>query len=339
MRSSLLKDQDFHMQYSAKARQLAIVSLGALAPCGGLPSSRDSNDGETSMADFELLVDGRNIVGEGPTWDDRRHCLWWTDIMSKMLYRLDWPGGELMSFPMPRRLGSLGLCESGRLILAFEDGVFLHEPGTDRFDIVASIEPEIVTNRLNDGKVGPDGAFWVGSMDERSPRQPTGALYRVTMDGAVKQFGDVIVSNGLAWSPDGRTMIHTDSSVPAIDAWDFDAVTGAISNRRRIARPANEIGRPDGGAFDIDGFYWSAGVSAGHLNCWGMTGTLVKHMPLPMPHPTMPCFGGPDLKTVFITSLRAMGVQTDLERWPQSGGLLMGTLGVAGAPVHRFRDI
>ncbi len=328
------------MQYSAKPRRLAIVVADELALCGRLPSTRHTDSKYVGdMADFELLVDCKNIVGEGPTWDERRHCLWWTDIMSKMLFRLDWPGRELTSFPMPRRLGSLGLCKSGRLILAFEDGVFLHEPGTDRFDLVASIEAEIVTNRLNDGKVGPDGAFWVGSMDERNPRQATGALYRVTMESAVKQFGDVIVSNGLAWSPDGRIMIHTDSSVPAIDAWDFDAATGAISNRRRIARPTNEIGRPDGGAFDSDGFYWSAGVSAGHLNCWDMTGNLVKHLPLPMPHPTMPCFGGPDLKTVFVTSLRAMGTQTDLEKWPQSGGLLVGDLGVAGAPVHRFRDI
>ncbi len=287
---------------------------------------------------FKLLLDCRNLVGEGPTWDDRRQCLWWTDIQSRILHRLDWPGQALSTFAMPRRLGSLGLCESGRLVLGFEDGVFLHEPGTDAFTCIASIEPEIVMNRLNDGKVGPDGAFWVGSMDERSPRRATGALYRVTMAGAVRQFGDIIVSNGLAWSADGRTMIQTDSSVPAIDAWDFDPATGTIGNRRRIARPTNEVGRPDGGAFDVEGFYWSAGVSAGHLNRWNMAGQLAHRVALPMPHPTMPCFGGPDLRTVFVTSLRSLGGQTDLTRHPQSGGLLVGDLGVAGVPVHRFRD-
>ncbi len=293
---------------------------------------------ETVMVEFELVVDGRNGVGEGPTWDDRRQCLWWTDIPAKLLFRMDWPGRKVTAFPMPRRLGSLGLCESGRLILGLEDGVFLHDPGSDRFDWVATIEADIVMNRLNDGKVGPDGAFWVGSMDERSPRQATGALYRVTMAGAVKQFGDVIVSNGLGWSSDGRTMIHTDSSVPAIDAWDFDPATGAIANRRRIARPGNDVGRPDGGAFDAEGFYWSAGVSAGRLNRWDMQGNLVSHVALAMPHPTMPCFGGPDLRTVFVTSLRSMGPQTDLAQWPHSGGLLVGELGVAGTPVGRFRD-
>jgi sugar lactone lactonase YvrE len=290
------------------------------------------------MYHFELLVDGKNGVGEGPTWDDRQDCLWWTDIVNKTLFRLDWPSRALTSFPMPRRLGSLGLCESGRLILAFEDGVFLHEPGTDAYEFICSIEPEIVTNRLNDGKVGPDGAFWVGSMDERSPRHPTGALYRVTRQGAEKKVDRVTVSNGLAWSPDGSTLYHADSTPSFIDRWDFDARSGGISNRRQIANPANEVGRPDGAACDVDGRYWSAGVSAGKLNCWSSSGDLLRQIDVPMPHPTMPCFGGSDLRTVFLTSLRSLGPATDLTAWPQSGGLLVGDLGVAGVPVHRFRD-
>jgi sugar lactone lactonase YvrE len=287
----------------------------------------------------ELVVDGRNLVGEGPTWDDRRNCLWWTDILSRVIFRLDWPGRELTSYPMPRRVGSLGLCESGRLILGFEDGVFLHEPGTDRFDHIATIEADIVMNRLNDGKVGPDGAFWVGSMDERSPRQPTAALYRVTLQGAVRQFGDVIVSNGLAWTADGREMIHTDSTRAQISLFHFDPATGTISDRRTIATVTNEQGRPDGGAFDMEGFYWSAGVSAGRLNRWSREGVLVNSIAMPMPHPTMPCFAGPDRRTVFVTSLRSMGPATDLERYPQSGGLYVMDLGVAGVPVARFKDI
>ena len=239
---------------------------------------------------------------------------------------------------MPRRVGSLGLCESGRLILGFEDGVFLHEPGTDQFQCVASIEPEIIMNRLNDGKVGPDGAFWVGSMDERNPRRASGSLYRVTMAGCEKKVTDVIVSNGLAWSADGKAMVHTDSSVPAIDLWDFNVAAGTISNRRRIAHPDNDTGRPDGGAFDLNGHYWSAGVSAGCLNCWDMAGRLIKRIDMPTPHPTMPCFAGPDLRTVFVTSLRSMGDKTDLTAWPHSGGLFVTDLGVAGVPITRFKD-
>lgn len=292
------------------------------------------------MSGFELAVDGHNLLGEGPVWDDRRSCLWWTDILSRAIFRLDWPDRSLATFPMPRRVGSLGLCESGRLILAFEDGVMLHEPGTDRFDHVATIEAEIVMNRLNDGKVGPDGAFWVGSMDERSPRQPTGALYRVTMAGAMRQVDGLAVSNGLAWTPDGHRMVHTDSTLAWIDVHDFDPANGTLANRRRIADGISDgTGRPDGGACDAEGFYWSAGVSAGRLNRWNLDGKVVSSVSLPCPHPTMPCFAGPDLRTVFVTSLRNLGGRTDLDRFPQSGSLYVGRLGVAGTPIARFRDI
>jgi sugar lactone lactonase YvrE len=289
------------------------------------------------MATFELVADCKNLVGEGPTWDDRRNCLWWTDINSRVLHKLSWPGRTVETYPMPRRVGSLGLCDSGRLILAFEDGVVLHEPGTDVFAHVAAIEADIVMNRLNDGKVGPDGAFWVGSMDERVPRQPSGALYRVTMRGAERQFGDLIVSNGLAWTQDGRTMVHTDSTKARIDAFDFNPASGALANRRTVATVADSQGRPDGGAFDRDGFYWSAGVSAGRLNRWSLTSGLERSFETPCPHPTMPCFAGPDLRMVFLTSLRSMG-HTDLAKYPQSGGLYLTDLSVAGVAVGRFKD-
>jgi sugar lactone lactonase YvrE len=176
-------------------------------------------------------------------------------------------------------------------------------------------------------------------MDERTPRQPSGALYRVTMQGAVRQFGDLFVSNGLAWTPDGRTMLHSDSTAARIDAFDFDAAAGAISNRRTIApKIADDQGRPDGAACDAEGFYWSAGVSAGRLNRWSLAGELMASHPTPCPHPTMPCFAGPGLRTVFLTSLRSMGNATDLAKYPESGGLYATDLGVAGAPVRRFRD-
>jgi sugar lactone lactonase YvrE len=324
-------------RYSVDGAQGGMANKGRASrmSISGTRTVRDKH----RMTDIELVVDGRNLCGESPTWDDRRGCLWWTDIPSRVIYRLDWPGRALTAFPMPRRVGSLGLCESGRLVLAFEDGVFLHEPGTDRFDHVATIEADIVMNRLNDGKVGPDGAFWVGSMDERSPRQATAALYRVTMQGAAKQFGGLTVSNGLAWTADGRTMIHTDSTQCRIDTFSFDPSSGAIGNRTTIATVANEQGRPDGGAFDTDGFYWSAGVSAGCLNRWSLAGERTRSIPMPMPHPTMPCFAGPERRTVFITSLRSMGDATDLARYPHSGGLYVTDLGVAGVPVHRFRDV
>ena len=119
-------------------------------------------------------------------------------------------------------------------------------------DLTAKVE-EPPTNRLNDGKVGPDGAFWVGSMDENSPRQKVAALYRVTADGRItKQQDGIAVSNGLAWSPDGRIMYHSDSTAGIIEAWDFDPATGSRTGHRVLATLTSDDGRPDGAATDAD---------------------------------------------------------------------------------------
>ena len=149
---------------------------------------------------------------------------------------------------------------------------------------------------------GPDGAFWVGSMDENSPRQKIAALYRVTADGQItRQEDGYAVSNGLAWSPNGRIMYHSNSTAGIIEAWDFDPATGSRTNRRTIATLTNEDGRPDGAATDMDGNYWSAGPSAGCINCFSPAGALLRKWPFPVPGPTMPCFAD---GTLYVTSLR-----------------------------------
>ena len=226
--------------------------------------------------------------------------------------------------------------------LRHEVGLFDRASGT--FDRLCTIEDGDPDTRLNDGKVGPDGAFWVGSMDNRgtpaNQRKPLGSLYRVAGSGRVaKKVEGLVTSNGLAWSADGRSMFHTDSSGAWIDRWDFDPATGEIGNRTRIvANIANEDGRPDGGAADMEGGYWSAGVSAARLNRYDADGRLVAHYPVPVAAPTMPCFGGPDMKTLFVTSLRTGRSPEALQKYPLTGVTLIGRSPVAGVPVTRFRE-
>ncbi|MBN8897371.1 MAG: SMP-30/gluconolactonase/LRE family protein, partial [Rhodospirillales bacterium] len=190
--------------------------------------------------------------------------------------------------------------------------------------------------RLNDGKVGPDGAFWVGSIDERSPRQPIGALYRVTADGRVEKRADGIAnSNGLAWSPDERVMYHSDTAAGVIEAWDFDVATGDMRNHRVLARLGNEDGRPDGAAMDADGNYWSAGPSAGCINCFSPSGELLAKIPFPVPGPTMPCFAD---EQMYVTSLREGKSAEVLAAHPGLGGLFRAPAPATGAPVGVFAD-
>ena len=225
------------------------------------------------MLNFELVWDARCGVAESPVWDTANRRLLFCDIKGKRINALSIDGGARDTYDLPEVVGSFGLCRSGKLVVALRHRVVLFDPRSRRVEDLTGAVVEPATNRMNDGKVGPDGAFWVGSMDENTPRQPTGALYRVTPDGRIERRAEgYAVSNGLAWSADGRTMYHSDSTAGIIEAWDFDPTTGGTSNHRHLATLTSEEGRPDGAATDIEGNYWSAGPSAGCINCFSPTG-------------------------------------------------------------------
>ena len=294
--------------------------------------------------EFKPLNEVRCETGEGPTWDDRGQALFQVDIPARTIYRFDAASGATQKWVFPSEVGSIGLAESGRLVVAVRHTVGLFDTVDGKWTELAQIEPERVrTTRTNDGKVGPDGAFWVGTMDDRDDipaKEPIASLYRVTADGKVEKKidGGVIISNGLAWSPDGKTMYHTDARAGWIDRWAFDPATGNIGKRTRIATMDNESGRPDGGATDADGNYWSAGVSAHCLNKFAPDGKLLDKIEVPVAAPTMPCFGGKDLRTLYVTSLRTGRAPEALARYPLTGVTVFGRAPVAGAPVVRFRD-
>lgn len=294
------------------------------------------------MFDFKPLNDISCELGEGPIYDAERDALWYCDIDGRQLHKVDLGTGATQSWSFPSEVGSIGICESGRIVMALRDQVGIFDPDTEAFEELARIEADNPGTRLNDGKVGPDGAFWVGTMDDRglAKREPIGALYRVDASGQVeKKVGGLRVSNGLAFSPDGRTMYHADTGAPRIDRWDIDPDTGVISNRRKIAEPDDTIGRPDGAATDADGNYWSAGISAGQLNKFTSDGALLESYPLPVGAPTMPCFGGRDLAKLFVTSLRVGRAPELLRRFPLTGTTIVSASPVAGAPVGKFRDM
>ena len=288
------------------------------------------------MSDFELVWDSRCGVAESPVWDAATRRLLFCDINGKRINALSVDTGARQSWDFPDVVGSFGLCRSGRLVVAQRHHVVLFDPKSGAITDLTPKVQEPPTNRLNDGKVGPDGAFWVGGMDENSPRQKIAGLYRVTADGRItKQEDGYAVSNGLAWSSDGRVMYHSDSTAGLIEAWDFDPATGARTNRRVLATLTNADGRPDGAATDADGNYWSAGPSAGCLNCFSPTGELLRKWPFPVPGPTMPCFADGML---YVTSLREGKSPEQLAEFPTLGGLFRTKAPAVGAPVGLFAD-
>lgn len=281
---------------------------------------------------FETWIDFPLQIGESPVWDEERGVLWFVDIPKPAIYCLDPHSRRVSTHIMPSLIASLGIAAHGKLIIAMRNGIHLWDPSTGRLEYMVHPEPELHVNRLNDGKVGPDGCFWVGSMHDAIPREPTGNLYRITPEGScTKILSGLRVSNGLAWSPDGKTMYHSDSRGPYIQLFDFDPATGAVSNGRTFAEPDVSAGLPDGGAIDLDGVYWSAGITAGVLNRFAPDGKLLEVIELPVAAPTMPCFGGTDMRTMFITSLTGQGTGRRYE-----GTLSSMRVEVPGTPVDIF---
>ena len=283
------------------------------------------------------MLDARAELGECPVWSEPEQVLYWIDIRAPAMHRLDPATGENRTWPMPSRIGSFALRESGGAVVALVDGFHLLDFDTGEVTFLAGPE-HVPGTRFNDGKVSPDGRFWAGTMDEELLSRPIAVLYRLDPDGSLHRMVDgLIVSNGLAWTADGGTMFHSDSKGPVIWAYDYDPGTGDIANRRLVARSTEQHGRPDGAAVDEEGFYWSAGISAGVLNRWSPDGRLVRSIPLPCSNPTAPCFGGPDMKTIFVTSLRHDLPADVLAAKPLSGGIFAIRVDVPGVPISRFR--
>jgi sugar lactone lactonase YvrE len=284
-----------------------------------------------------LVLDARAELGECPVWAADEQALYWVDITGRALHRFDPATGADRAWPLPKPCGSFGLRESGGALLALSDGFASFDFATGEVVTLVGPDDQPPGTRFNDGKVSPDGRFFAGTMDEETLSRPIGTLYRLDPDGSLHDVVDgLIVSNGLAWSADGATMFHSDSKAQVVWTYDYDAATGTPGNRRVLARPTEEIGRPDGAAVDVEGYYWSAGISAGVLNRWAPDGTLDRSIPLPVSNPTCPCFGGPDLRTIYVTSLRHDLPADALAAKPASGGIVALQVDVPGVPVARY---
>src|SRR3954467_4859458 len=164
------------------------------------------------MVEVECVLDAKALLGECPVWSAEEQALYWVDILAPALHRLDLATGATRTWSMPQSIGSFGLRESGGAVVALRNGFHLFDFETGELKLLVNPEPHTPGNRLNDGKVAPDGSFWAGTMDEETMSRRTASLYRLAPDGSIRRMLDsLIVSNGLAWSADGRTLFHSDS--------------------------------------------------------------------------------------------------------------------------------
>lgn len=285
---------------------------------------------------IEAAVRGADRLGETPLWCARTRKLWWLDIEQPKLQSFDPASGrhEAVAFDCAY-LGTQALTASGERLLGRDLELVLRSDETGAERPFATVETGL-DNRLNDGRVDARGRFWVGTMDNALHR-PNGSLYRVDPDGGVTKIaGDVIVSNGIAFSPDGRTLYFTDTRRHRSWAFDLDLDDGAVTNRRLFADHSATGERLDGACVDVDGCLWTAFFAGGRIVRYRPDGRIDRTIPLPVTNPTCPCFGGPDLKTLYVTTAAKFLSPERLAAEPLAGALFAIEGAGQGLPEHRF---
>lgn len=292
--------------------------------------------------DAALAFAAEDVVGESPVWDDRRACLVWVDIVGRRIHRLDPATGAHEAWPTPARVTSIGLRADGGAIVGLERQIALWDWGGP-FRTICEVEPDLPANRLNEGVVGPDGAFWFGTMQNNiaaddSPgaiTAATGRLYRLAPDGALAALSDdrFWITNTLVWPSPGR-LVTADTMADALYSYGIE--NGRLTGRQPFQAGFGR-GLPDGSCMDAGGSIWTARVAGGAcLTRTAADGRIREVVGLPCSWPTSCAFGGPGLGTLFVTSARFTMGPGHLAEHPQEGGLFAVNVGARGLPAHRF---
>ena len=280
--------------------------------------------------------DADNHLGETPVWSVADQALWWVNCEQPAeIHRWSPETGAHDIWPMPRRTGGFVFKASGGLLVALSDGLYDFDPGSGTLSLrVASPLPAQVG--LHECQCARQGRLWTGGFDHHYPADRSASdagYFRLDGDRLVSAVEGVAVANGLAISPDGRTLYAHPSPKREVDAFDLDPATGRLSNRRTFLTLEPGFGFVDGATVDTDGGYWLAVVGAGVLRRYTPDGALDLEIPLPFSNPTKPAFGGPDMRTLYITSTR---LRIGEEGIQANGGIFALRPGYTGVPDTHF---
>ncbi len=314
---------------------------------------------------WQTVTPNTCLLGESPFWHPHEQMLYWVDISAKQILRANIYMGTVEAWDMPSEPGCIAPAASGGLVMALRHGIFRAQTWGGPLKFLAALDYDTASMRANDGKCDALGRFWVGTIDEtRSARNA--ALYCIDARGMARtgvpdvrcMIGPVdlaaTTANGLTWSPDNSTLYWADSPSHTVWAWHHDLTANTLSAQREFVRFKSKperwssdprdagnggyLGRPDGAAVDEQGNYWVAMFEGRRVCQFAPDGALLQSIAVPLQSPTMPCFGGEDLKTLYLTSARHHRSSAELTAFPRSGQTLSTRVETAGLPVNFFQD-
>ena len=279
----------------------------------------------------ELIFDAKALLGEGPAWDSKTQTLYWVSILEKRVY-----AGTRILAELDEFVGCLAPRKNGHLILGTRFSFVDLDPDSGQLTVLTTLDSEPPTNRLNDGKCEPAGRFLAGTMD-MNEKDPVGTLYSFDGNQAVPLLNGVTVSNGLAWSPDYKTLYYIDTPTREVKAFDYDVATGQIANPRVAIRAGESLGWLDGMTSDMEGNLWIAMWGGAQVTKWNPnTGELLERIPVPALQTSACVFGGRDMNELYITSARVGMSEDELKKYPLSGGLFKVVTKTEGMKTFEF---
>jgi len=258
------------------------------------------------MSQVHVAVDKPATLGECPVWSAPEGVLYWADIEGRAIHRYDPATGVDTTVNLPGRPGSFALtAETGRMLVAMEHELVWLDWDSAVVTPWLDLEEAGIGIRLNDGRTDPAGRFIVGSMFEDTGAAKTvGSLHQIEPDGTVRVLRTGVgTANGLGFDPGRGRMYFADTPTLSVVAFDYDLATGAPTNERVFFDYSTIDGKPDGACVDVDGCYWSASVHGWAVVRITPQGELDQRIEVPVSKPTMPAFGGPNLDTLFVTSI------------------------------------
>lgn len=299
---------------------------------------KNENEVETNQnLKAELEYEIASVKGEGAFWNYQSNELFWVDIDGKKVNIYNPETKTNRTIPTPSMIGTIVPKDEDEVVVALEDGIYILNTDNSQFSLLTHIEDDIPTNRFNDGKADPSGRLWVGSMpfDEK---QYGAKLYMVDEKGEVtEKIDSITISNGIAWTKDKKTMYYIDTPTAKIKAFDYDDITGEITNERIAVEVPNELGYPDGMTIDAEDKLW-VGMWNGNavIRFDPETGQVVQKIEVPAHNVTSCAFGGKDLDTLYITSATVDMTDEEKERFPLAGSLFKVVPGVKGVKSSFF---
>jgi L-arabinonolactonase len=285
-----------------------------------------------------LLVDCKNLLGECVLWNQEERRVYWTDIYGRRLYSCDADGADLVVRELPDMLGSFAFDPNGDMLAAFASGLFRYRPSTGQLDRLTTFEPDIEATRLNDGRCDRSGRFVVGGCHQGFYNPVSSVISYTAAGGARTIIDHVALTNGIAFSKAGDRMYFSDSETLVYHYFEYDRATGKLGERRVFAELPKGRGFVDGSCVDADDNVWNARYYGGIVQQYRPDGSEGQRLRLPTDCPTCVCFGGDDLRTLFITTASKDLSPAERARQPMAGGLFKVQLEARGLPENRFAE-